>query len=45
MTTTRTRATPVDAEVDLDLDELVDDAPGALEIETVTPTTESGTPS
>ena len=28
-----------DLEVDLDLDELVDDAPGALEIETVTPTT------
>ena len=30
-----------DLEVDLDLDELVDDAPGALEIETVTPTTEA----
>ncbi len=30
-----------DLEMDLDLDELVDDAPGALEIETVTPTTEA----
>ena len=30
-----------DLEVDLDLDELIDDAPGALEIETVTPTTEA----
>ena len=32
---------PDDLEVELDLDELVDDAPGALEIETVTPTTEA----
>jgi Lon protease-like protein len=32
---------PDDLEVDLDLDELVDDAPGALEIETVTPSTEA----
>ena len=30
-----------DLEVDLELDELVDDAPGALEIETVTPTTDA----
>ncbi len=30
-----------DLEMDLDLDELVDDAPGALEIETVTPTTDA----
>src|SRR6187399_3528382 len=32
---------PDDLEVELDLDELVDDAPGALEIETITPTTEA----
>ena len=32
---------PDDLEVELDLDELVDDAPGALEIETVTPPTEA----
>jgi Lon protease-like protein len=32
---------PDDLEVELDLDELVDDGPGALEIETVTPTTEA----
>ena len=30
-----------DLEVELDLDELVDDAPGALEIETITPPTEA----
>jgi len=34
-------ASPDDLEVELDLDELVDDAPGALEIETVTPSTEA----
>jgi Lon protease-like protein len=32
---------PGDLEVELDLDELVDDAPGALEIETITPPTEA----
>ena len=32
---------PDDLEVELDLDELVDDAPGALEIETITPTTDA----
>jgi Lon protease-like protein len=32
---------PDDLEVDLDMDGLVDDAPGALEIETVTPPTEA----
>ncbi len=32
---------PDDLEVELDLDELVDDAPGALEIETITPPTEA----
>ena len=32
---------PDDLEVELDLDELVDDAPGALEIETITPATEA----
>ena len=32
---------PDDLEVELDMDQLIDDAPGALEIETITPTTEA----
>ena len=44
MTTTRTTTSSIEeieVEVDLDLGEIGDDAPGALEIETVTPTTDA----